>query len=349
MVDWSLARQIARLAARSDEVPDLGLDLPALARELQDPVIDHARLRPEGALPVAEVVGRDVWTQANLDSLASLLDPVAARLEERLSAAGPFAGALRLATGVTLAAEVGLVIGYLSQRVLGQYELALLQPQSTPRLLFVAANLKRTASELDVDRESFLRWVAIHELTHALQFGGVPWLREYIGDLLRSYLETVDVRIQRGSPGGLPSLPDPAELVERFRTGGLAALVQTSEQRGIMNRIQAVMAVIEGHAEHVMDALAPALVPQHEGMRDAMDHRRRSRSAPERILQRLLGMDMKLRQYELGKAFCDAVVDRGGIEALNTVWTRREELPTLRELERPDDWLARTAAADQLS
>ena len=349
MVDWDTARQIARFAARSDEVPDLGLDLAALARELEESVIEHSRLKPVGAVPAAEVVGRAVWAQANLDSLASLLDPVAARLESRLAGAGPLAGPLRLATGVTLAAEVGLIMGYLSQRVLGQYELALLQPESPPRLLFVATNLKRAVGELGVDREGFLRWVTIHELTHALQFGGVPWLREYLGGLLRSYLETVDLRMERGAAGALPALPNPAELVERFREGGLAALVQTREQRGIVDRVQAVMAVVEGYAEHVMDALAPALVPNHEGMRAAMDRRRRSRSAPERILQRLLGMDLKLRQYELGKAFCDTVVAEGGIGRLNAVWDAPEAIPTLAELERPDRWLARTEVAGRLA
>ena len=343
MVDWSLARQIARFAARSDGVPDLALDLASFTREIEARVIAHAQLEPVGAVPSAEMVGRGTWAEANLDSLASLLEPVTERLEERLSAAGPFAGALRTAVGATLAAELGLVTGYMSQRVLGQYELALLGPDSPPRLLFVAANLDRAVGELGVDRDSFLRWVAIHELTHALQFGGVPWLREHLGGLLRSYLETVDVRVERRGVGGLPSLPNPADLAERFREGGLAALVQTGEQRAIVDRMQAVMALVEGHAEHVMDALAPELVPKHEGLREAMSARRASRSAPERILQRLLGMDMKLRQYELGKSFCDAVVAEGGMEALNRAWTGPEALPTLEELDQPSRWLARTA------
>jgi coenzyme F420 biosynthesis associated uncharacterized protein len=344
MVDWSLARQVARFAARSDDEPDVGLDLAAFTREIEPAVIAHARLEPTDPLPRAEIVGRATWAEANLDSLATLLDPVSGRLEDRLAAAGPFAAALKLGTGVTLAAEVGLVTGYMSQRVLGQYELALLQPESPPRLLFVATNLQRAVAELGVDRDSFLRWVAIHELTHALQFGGVAWLREHLGGLLRGYLETVEVRIERGSAGGLPSLPNVTELVQRFREGGLAALVQTREQRAIVDRMQATMAMIEGHAEHVMDALAPALVPEHEGLREAMSRRRASRSAPERILQRLLGMDMKLRQYELGKAFCDTVVAKGGIESLNRAWTAPEALPTLQEIERPAGWLARTAA-----
>jgi coenzyme F420 biosynthesis associated uncharacterized protein len=344
MVDWSMARQVARFAARSDDVPDIGLDLRALALEMEPHVIAHAGLRPAGAVPLAEAVGRGTWAEANLTSFSKLLDPVTGRLEDRLVNTGPFAGALRLATGVTLAAEVGLVIGYMSQRVLGQYELALLAPDTPPRLLFVSANLERAVAELGVDHDSFVRWVVIHELTHALQFGGVPWLREHLGGLLHRYLETVDVRIERGAAGGLPSLPNLPELADRFREGGLAALVQTEEQRAIVERMQATMALIEGHAEHVMDALAPSLVPQHAGLREAMTHRRANRSAPERILGRLLGMDMKMRQYELGKLFCDAVVAEGGIEALNRAWTGPDALPTLEEIEQPAKWLARTRA-----
>jgi len=341
MVDWGIARQVARLAARSDEVPDLGLDLPTVTRAIEDRVRAHLRLGPGGPVPSAEVVSRVAWTGANLDSFAALLDPVADRLDERLAAAGPFAGALRLGAGAALAAEVGLVMGYLAQRVLGQYELSLLAPSPSPRLLFVGTNLERAVAELDVDRESFLRWVAIHELVHALQFAGVPWLRGRLGDLLRELLSTVDVRSERGAAGGLHSFPNPVELVERFREGGLAALVQTHEQRALLERMQATMAMIEGHAEHVMDALAGELVPEHIGLREAMDQRRRSRSAPERILQRLLGMDLKLRQYELGKAFCDVVVAEGGIELLNRAWRSAASLPSLHELEHPSEWSVR--------
>jgi coenzyme F420 biosynthesis associated uncharacterized protein len=343
MVDWGLARQIARFAARSDDVPDLGMDVAAVAREIEPVVVERSGLEPAGPAPPLEVVGRQEWAEANLASLASLLDPVAERLEGRFEAAGPFAGALRAGTGVTLAAEVGLVTGYLAQRVLGQYELSLLGGDSPPRLLMVAPNLDRAAGDLGVDRESFLRWVTIHELVHAIQFESVPWLRGHLGDLLREYLDTVEVRIDRGAAGGLPSLPDLGEFVERFREGGLAALVQSGPQREIMDRVQATMAVVEGHAEHLMDALAPELVPGHEGLREAMDARRASRSAPERILMRLLGMDIKMRQYALGKAFCDAVVEEGGIALLNRVWESPDALPTLAELDSPAEWVKRAS------
>jgi coenzyme F420 biosynthesis associated uncharacterized protein len=209
----------------------------------------------------------------------------------------------------------------------------------------VAPNLLKAVETMEVPREAFLGWVTIHEVTHAHQFTGVPWLRDHLGGLLREYLSTVDVRIERGAAGGLPSMPDIGRFVERFRDGGLAALVQTREQRDLMDRVQATMALIEGHAEHVMDALAPELIEGFDGLRAAMDRRRRNRSAAERMLHRLLGLEMKLRQYELGKSFCDAVVAAGGPGALARAWDSPDALPTLAELEHPADWLARAPAA----
>ena len=344
MIDWGVARQIARFASRPGQMPDLGLDLPALARELEGPVSEHTGLRPSEPVPPVEVVARDEWAEANLATLSDLLDPVAARMDGRFEAAGPFAGALRAGAGVTMAAEVGLVTGFMAQHVLGQYELSLMALHPRPRLLMVAPNLDQAAAKLGADRESFLRWVTIHELVHAFQFGGVPWLRDHLGGLLREYLETVDVQIASGAAGGLPSLPNPADLVGRFQEGGLAALVQTPAQRDIIDRVQVAMAVVEGHAEHVMDVLAPDLVPHHEGLRDAMDQRRGDRSAPQRILMRLLGMDMKMRQYRQGKAFCDAVADEGGTPLLNRLWSSPETLPSGSELRQPERWIVRIAA-----
>jgi coenzyme F420 biosynthesis associated uncharacterized protein len=345
MVDWVVARQIARFAARTDEVPDLGMDLGALARELAPHVIEHTGLEPVDPVPAAETISRPEWAEANLRTLSDLMAPVIDRLEERLPSTGPLAGVLRTGAGMTLAAELGLVTGYMSQHVLGQYELSLLAAEPEPRLLLVAPNLVGASRDLAVDRESFLRWVTIHELVHALQFGGVPWLRPHLGGLLRSYLDTVEVKLSGDSGWAFPSLPRPGDLADRVREGGLAGLVQTREQREILDRMQVVMAVIEGHAEHVMDALAPALVPEHEGLRAAMERRRASRSAPQRVLMRLLGMEMKMRQYREGKAFCDAVADAGGPGLLRRVWDAPEALPDAAELADPGRWIARSTAA----
>ncbi|HYP48057.1 MAG TPA: zinc-dependent metalloprotease [Thermoleophilaceae bacterium] len=350
MVDWSLARQIARLAAGSADAPaDLGIDLAATCQELEGPVAGYTRLVPASPVPRAEPVGREEWVEANLTTLSSMLDPVAERLEQRLEFAGPLAGALRVASRATLAAEAGLVMGYVSQRVLGQYEVSLLSGEAPARLLFVAPNLDKAVRQLEVEREPFLRWVCAHELTHVFQFQGVPWLRGHLGSLMRRYLESVEVRIERGNAGGLPALPDPGRLVELFREGGLIALVQSREQRDLMSEVQAAMAVVEGYSEHVMDALGEDLIPDQEKLRAAMQRRRNNRSAPERVIERLLGLDFKMRQYALGKSFCDAVAAEGGMERLNGVWSSPEALPTIAELEEPARWLERTKKPAALS
>ncbi|MEA2471228.1 MAG: hypothetical protein QOE38_2227 [Thermoleophilaceae bacterium] len=342
MVDWTLARQVARFAAGNSSAP--ALDDPrfdARVAATERTLSDYTGLTPVGEVPAPEAVSRAEWAEVNVGAMADMLEPVTERLGKRFVGAGAFAGPLRIAAGATVAAEIGLVVGYMSQRVLGQYELSLLDPARPARLLFVEPNLARAIRDLDVDADSFLSWIVLHELTHVLQFSGVPWLREHLGSLMRSYLGTVEVRIDRGSAGGLPSLPNPARLLESFREGGLVALVQTREQRAIMDRMQATMSVIEGYSEHVMDAVGESVLPAYAGLRDAMDRRRRSRSAPERVLQRLLGLEMKMRQYELGKQFSDAVVDAHGVATLNRVWESPESLPTPAELRHPDAWVAR--------
>src|SRR3954469_4986622 len=343
MVDWSLARQVARFAANAGAAPPPlpAADFPTLVAESERHLTEYTGLAPKGGIPAPETVDRAEWAEVNVDSLGKLLGPVTDRLGGRFEGAGPFSGPLRSAAGATVAAECGLVLGYMSQRVLGQYELSLLEPERPARLLFVGPNLAKAVNELGIDADSFLRWIVLHEVTHVLQFTGVPWLREHMGSLMREYLATVEVRIERGTAGGLPSLPNMSDLVERFREGGLVALVQTDEQRRIFDRLQAVMSVIEGYSEHVMDAVGEQVLPAYEGLPNAMDRRRRNRSAPERVLQRMLGLDIKMRQYELGKRFCDAVAKKHGIETLNLVWVSAESMPTLAEIDDPEAWVAR--------
>jgi coenzyme F420 biosynthesis associated uncharacterized protein len=318
------------------------MDVVASAKRLEPEVARYTGLDPQGNAPPAEVVDRAGWADANLTTFSHLLDPVAARMLERLGRAGPLAGPLRMGASATIAAEAGLITGYMSQRVLGQFELSLIQSDGPTRLLFVGPNLNKAIAELDVDREAFLDWIVLHELTHVVQFTGVPWLRGHLGGLLRLYLDTLDVQINAGAAGGSRRCRTSRSSSTASATGGLMALIQNSEQRGLMDRLQPAMAVIEGYSEHVMDALGEDLVPGYEQLREAMDRRRRSRSAPERLLQRLLGLDMKMRQYEQGKRFCDAVVAEVGIEGLNAVWRSPQDLPTPAELDDPDAWIRRT-------
>lgn len=342
MVDWGLARQIASLAAGRGSEEEPPFDAVALSLEMEPVVAGYTRLALSKPTPPGEVVSRSEWAAVNLDMLSHILDPVAARLDERLSFAGPLAGALRAGASATLAAESGLVMGYLSSRVLGQYDVSLLGAETEPRLLYVGGNLAGAVRDLDVDADAFGRWICAHELTHVFQFQGVPWLREHMAGLLRRYVETLEVRIEKGAAGGLPAMPDPSRLVDAFREGGLAALVQSPEQRALMDEVQAAMSVVEGYSEHVMDAIAAEFIPGHEELRAAMDRRRASRSAPQRIIERLLGFDVKLRQYEQGKKWADAVAELAGIDGLNRVWASPAALPTANELRHPKQWLKRT-------
>jgi coenzyme F420 biosynthesis associated uncharacterized protein len=338
VIDWSLAAQVARGVARlqpaGDAEPFEALAGPAAESERL--VSAYTGLTPADPLPAAEAVGRDEWIDANLGSLRGVLDPVAGKLGGGM---GPLGGVVGGAAGALLAIEAGAISGFLGGRVLGQYEFPVLDPAAPARLLFVAPNLGQAAKAMSADDDQLLRWVALHETTHALQFGGVPWLRTHIAYMVKELLSAMSV-----DPRGLLRLPDGKDLralLEIVREGGIATLALGPERRELLDRMQAFMAVLEGYAEHVMDAVGTELLEDLPTLRAGLNRRRRERSGLLKVLERLIGMDLKLRQYEQGKAFCDAVVARGGIEALNRVWLAPAAMPTLAELDDPLGWLER--------
>jgi coenzyme F420 biosynthesis associated uncharacterized protein len=240
---------------------------------------------------------------------------------------------------------VGAMAGLLSQRVLGQYDLALLDPSVTPRLLLVAPNLAQAAHTMQVDREQLLTWVTIHEITHAVQFSGTPWLREYLAGILRELIEGLQVTVSLGALLRLPGGGEVRALAERLRHGELVRLTLGEERWQLVERLQVTMSLVEGHAEHVMDAVGAEVLPSLPRLRAAMTRRRVTRGLPWRLLERLLGLELKLRQYEEGRRFCDAVVLAGGDEGprlLARAWRSAEDLPTAAELQAPEAWLART-------
>ena len=339
VIDWTLAHQVARGVARlqptGDPAPFEALEGPS--EEAERLVSAYTGLVPQAPLPVAVAVGRDEWTEANLASLKSVLDPVADRLGDGF---GPLNNIVGAGLGALLAAEAGAISGFLAGRVLGQYEFPVLDPAAPARLLFVAPNLGQAAGALEADPDQLLRWVALHETTHALQFGAVPWLREHLAACVRELLEGMS--FQGGSLLKIPDLADLKGLVDSVREDGIATLALGPERRELFDSMQALMAVLEGYAEHVMDAVGNDVLEDLPALRTALNRRRRERSGFLRVLERLIGMDLKLRQYEQGKRFCDAVVARGGIEALNRAWGSPEAMPTLPELDDPVAWLERT-------
>ena len=332
----------------------------------------YSGLELHGELPPLETVDRSAWIAANLKTMRPLLAPLTERLEmeneKGSSTGGLFAaplraasGPLRSASGLMLGAQVGALTGMLSQRVLGQYDLALLDASVKPRLLLLAPNLAQAARTLGVDRDELVLWVTIHEITHAVQFSGAPWLREYLGGIVKELVEGLQVSVAgddsqkdgNGSSlsGWLSKLTpkgglsfDPSELrdmVERARRGQLLRLTLGEDRWALVERMQAAMSLIEGHAEHTMDVVGAETLPSLEKLRKAMNRRRTQRGLPWKVLERLLGLEMKMRQYEIGRRFCDAVVREGGPETLALAWSGPQALPSTAELERPSDWIAR--------
>lgn len=351
MIDWGLATQLAELvaslptggrsgdrrgAARSAATGGL-LDAASDSERL---VVGYTGLEPAFALPVAEPVDRSEWIRANLSGMRAVLEPITERLGTGM---GPLRVPLKAAAGLLLTAEVGVLVGFLAGRVLGQYEVVLIDPDSKPRLLFVEPNLDDAVRALDAEPEELVRWVALHEVTHAVQFAGVPWLREHLAGMVAELTEGLTISVDASKLAKLPSRDDLRGLVDAVRDGDLVGFVAGPRQRELIDRMQATMAVVEGHAEHVMDAVGAEVLPSLPRLRAAMDRRRETRSVLFRLVARLIGLDMKMRQYVIGKRFCDAVVQRGGIQALNRVWASPDALPTLAELEDPTGWMARTA------
>jgi uncharacterized protein (DUF2342 family) len=364
-IDWGAAQRIGELIAGAP--PRGGVQASSIeprAYDFAKRVSDYTGLALPAELPALETVDRPAWIAANLKTMKPLLDPLTARMGGGGDGiTGIVSGPLRAASGLLLGAQVGALTGVLSQRVLGQYDLALLDAEVQPRLLLLAPNLAQAARNLGVNRDELVLWVSIHEITHAVQFGGAPWLREHLGGMLKELIDGLQVKLdsrssldgpkggngQDGWRGWLPKRdglsfnPDQLRpLLERARRGELLRLTLGDERWLLVERMQATMSLIEGHAEHTMDAVGAEVLPSLPRLRAALNRRRETRGLPWRVLERLLGLELKMKQYEVGKRFCDEVVQAEGPEALARVWSGPEMLPSTLELETARLWLDRT-------
>jgi coenzyme F420 biosynthesis associated uncharacterized protein len=339
MIDRELAEKIAGMVGGGPSAGELPTGIQEVTADAARRVEAYCHLTPARPLPALESVDRRAWAGANIVTMAPLLDPLTENVGAGLGRLGP---ALRSGVDMLLAAQVGVITGLLSQRVLGQYELALLEPERPARLLLVGPNLREAARGLEADREELLQWVTVHEVCHAVQFTGVPWLREYLADTLRELLAAVEVRVKPSAALKLPNRDDLKGLVEAVREGGFLTVVLGEERRVLIDRVQATMSLIEGHAEHVMDVVGGELIASLPELRATLERRRAERPTLWRLFEKLLGLDLKLRQYETGKRFCDEVVRLGGPRALDAAWRAPTQIPTLAELDKPELWLERT-------
>jgi len=340
LLDVELARRVATAGVGAGPAAMPGLDLESIGARAADAVLTYTDLQIAEPLPEAEWIDRRGWIELNLSSMGEIVDAVASR------APGLAGGRLGAVTSRVIAVEIGALLNFASRHVLGQYDLSLLGEGRPPRLVFVGANISDAAGKLGGDSGQVLEWIALHEVTHAVHLGSAPWIRTHLGALARTLLANAEV-----GPGASELLArarriattDPRRALDELRASDPLTLLATAESAATIRSIQAVMAAIEGYAEHVMDAAGAGLGPAVAQLRLALDRRRENRNPVARLLAWILGFELKMRQYRDGKSFCDAVVARVGIDGLNRAWAAPDALPELAELGDPDAWIERVA------
>ncbi|HQR26512.1 MAG TPA: zinc-dependent metalloprotease [Nocardioides sp.] len=334
MVDWELAVALGSRVAgdgpavSTGEAQEVVTGLRADAERSTGLVRDYTGLVAEERTAPVLVVNRAGWVEANAAAFSTVMDPVVARLTEAKGAPSGLSQAL--GSRVT-GAEVGLLLGFLGSRVLGQFD-----PFHDPsgRLLLVAPNIVHAERQIRADPADFRLWVCLHEETHRVQFTAVPWMREHLFAQVQDLVDTVEpTRMAEDLVAGASRL---------LRGGGsLLDVVGTPEQREVLDRVTGVMSLLEGHADVVMDGVGPSVIPSVAQIRRAFDRRRQGVGVLDRLLRRLLGLEAKMAQYRDGAKFVRGVVAKVGMEEFNAVWAAPEHLPSRAEIGDPSAWVAR--------
>ncbi|WP_434594281.1 zinc-dependent metalloprotease [Streptomyces sp. A5-4] len=362
MVDWNLAVATATRLVRPgpdvsrDEARAVVAELRRHAKAAEEHVRAFTRMIPEGHEPEDTpvlVVDRAGWIKANVAGFRELLKPLLDKMQERRSG-GPGGAVIGAVGGKVTGVEVGMLLSFLASRVLGQYETFAPAGRDFPggangggRLLLVAPNIVHVERELEVDPHDFRLWVCLHEETHRTQFTAVPWLRDHLEGEIQTFLGETEVdpmtvleRLREAAQSLVGGRPEGEEGEDEGRS--LVEIVQTPAQREILGRLTAVMSLLEGHADFVMDGVGPDVVPSVAEIREKFQQRRaKGAGRLDQALRKLLGLDAKLRQYRDGERFVRAVVEEVGMDGFNRIWTSPNTLPTKSEIAKPTDWVAR--------
>ena len=335
MVDWGVAVSVgSRIAGDgpavgADEAAQTVAELRAGADRSTALVREFSGLVAEERTAPVLVVDRPGWIRANADAFSTIIEPVAERLSARRGA--PTGLALAVGSRVT-GAEVGLILGFLGTKVLGQFD-----PFFAPhgRLLLVAPNIVHVEREIGALPADFRLWVCLHEETHRVQFTAVPWMRDHLFSEMQALVDTVEpARMMEDLVG---------RVSESIRGGGMSLtdLMSTPEQKEILDRVTGVMSLLEGHADVVMDGVGPSVIPSVAQIRAKFNQRRQGVGTLDRVLRRLLGLDAKMAQYRDGAAFVRGVVDKVGMAEFNAVFAAPEHLPSKAEIGDPSAWVSR--------
>nr|WP_227878563.1 zinc-dependent metalloprotease [Arthrobacter dokdonellae] len=363
LVNWELAARTAAglapagPALNGAEIGRAVENLRLMAEKSVPHVHEISRLEAARDLRDSEVlvVDRASWAKANTQSFAVMMDPIMSALAAKQAAAGKNAAA---AGATVTGAQLGAVLAFLSSKVLGQYDpfaalavptamsdAAAPRPASGGRLLLVAPNILTVERDLKVDPDDFRLWVCLHEQTHRVQFAAAPWLRlhmlaeiEKLGGLLVGNSDHLGERLLQA----VRSLGSKKEAgPDTPGRGAVLDLLQTPEQKAALSHVTAVMSLLEGHANVVMDGVDASIVPTVRTIRQRFNNRGKDRGAMEKFIRNLLGLDAKMRQYSDGAKFVREVVAIAGMDGFNTVWTHAENLPTEPEIHNARLWVER--------
>jgi coenzyme F420 biosynthesis associated uncharacterized protein len=341
LVDWGVARDAGRRVggggppATAPERARMREDLAELVPHAESLILEFTGLSAGHDLRSrAWVMSRGEWVGANLSGLQRLLEPLAERV---LPEGAPRSNLRRKALG----AQIGGLLGYVSRKVLGQYD-AFLPPDDDGLLYFVGPNLVEVERRFAIPPRDFRLWVAIHEVTHRVQFGTTPWLRPYLERMIGRYLQTVQVD-SREMMAQLRRAADAVRSGSDWRGMNGVLLLMNDEQRELFARMQALMTVLEGHATFVMNEVASGHVQDLARMRNALNERRRSRSGAEKAFHQAIGFETKVQQYAAGERFVRGAVGSAGMEGFNRIWQDESHLPTPQEITDPGAWVGRVA------
>jgi coenzyme F420 biosynthesis associated uncharacterized protein len=342
MVDWDAAATVGRkLAPPGPSVPakeaaEVVRSLQALAGEAVGHVRDTTQMRSDAETHRTVVVDRGAWIESNVTGLRVTVSSLERRVDEKrppdniIAVTGQKASAL----------QIGGMLSWISTKVLGQYE-AITPPGRPGRLLLVAPNIVATERQLDVPARDFRMWVCLHEETHRVQFGAVPWLADHF----RAEIDTFLAGVELSNAEALKRMGAILVAVFKVLRGAPGASIldaaQTDAQRDVFERLTAMMSLLEGHADYVMDAVGPQVVPSLARIRERFDARRANPGTADGLMRRLLGLDAKLAQYTEGRAFVSGVVDLVGVDGFNQVWRSPATLPTRDEIGEPRRWVDR--------
>jgi coenzyme F420 biosynthesis associated uncharacterized protein len=359
LINWQQVRTIAVGMNRGER---LGVaeraSLAATYRRLVDqclgPIAEYTGSELARPFDATLAFDRADWVEANIANFEQLFGPLEAL--NPLNDQQPRVASVLWgnASQTVLSGEVGLLLGYLARRVLGQYDLALLgkEPITDGKLYFVEPNIRQVQRTLKLPLDDFRMWLALHETTHVFEFEAHPWLRAHLNGILEQYFEFLsqDMSQLKDGMSGVRALLNRARGDQNgAATTNWIERLMTPDQRALFSQMQATMAIVEGYSNHVMNVIGRQVLPGFDQISRQFEKRQREKTIAEQIFLRLTGLDMKLEQYRMGEAFIDHVVARHGHDLAKRVWDGPEQMPTLDEVKNPDKWIARMAGRATLS